>query len=68
MGLSPEIWAVIAQTVVLVVGFIAFMVRREHRLTKVEGRLTAVESAVRPIPGISRKLAHLEGRNDRPAT
>jgi hypothetical protein len=41
--MSPEIWAVIIQTIVLVVGFVGFMVRREHRLTKVG--ITSIKKA-----------------------
>ena len=63
--MSPEIWAVIIQTIVLVITFVAYMIRREHRTTKLEGRVDAVERAVRPIAGISRAVARLEGRHER---
>jgi uncharacterized membrane protein YecN with MAPEG domain len=62
MNLSPEIWAIVIQTIVLIGGFVVFMLRREHRITKVEGRVDNLEDAVRPIPGISRHLAELKGR------
>lgn len=61
--MSPEIWAVIIQTVILVVTFVAYMVRREHRITKAEGRIDSLEEAVKPVPGMSRALARIEGRH-----
>lgn len=60
--MSPELWAILIQTVVLVVTFIGFMLRREHRITKVEGRVDAVEDSIKPLPGISRAVARLEGK------
>lgn len=65
MNLTPEIWAVIIQTIVLIVTFIVYMVRREHRMTKVEGRLTHLEHIVKPIPGLSRAVARLQGNHDK---
>lgn len=59
--LSYEIWAIIIQTIVLIVTFVAYMVRREHRITKVEGRIHNLEQAVEPLPGLSRKVAKHEG-------
>lgn len=63
--MSPEIWAVVAQTIVLVVTFVTYMVRREHRMTKVEGRVTHLESEVAPIRGLSRAVAKLQGNHDK---
>lgn len=58
---SYEIWAIIIQTIVLVVTFVTYMVRREHRITKVEGRIYNLEQAVEPLPGLSHKVAKHEG-------
>ena len=65
MDITAEIWAVIIQTVVLIVTFIVYMVRREHRMTKVEGRITHLEDVVKPIPGLSRAVARLQGNHDK---
>lgn len=61
--MSPEFWlAIIGQTVVLLLALIGLAMRSEHRITKVEGRLDHLEMECRPIRGMSRAIARLEGK------
>ena len=58
---------IIGQTVVLGVIIIGAAMRGERRITRIEGNLKHVEKICAQVPGISRAVARLEGRNDRPA-
>jgi hypothetical protein len=62
--MSPELWvAIIGQTIVLLVAMIGMAIRGEHRITKVEDKVEHIESVCQTVPGISRAVARLEGRN-----
>lgn len=62
--MSPEFWvAIVGQTVVLIVTIVAAFVKTERRITKVETKVEHLEQEVKPLPGISRAVARLEGRN-----
>jgi hypothetical protein len=62
--MSPELWvAIIGQTIVLLVAMIGMAIRGEHRITKVEGQISHVESVCQTVPGISRAVARIEGRH-----
>jgi hypothetical protein len=60
--MSPEIYAIILQTIVLLVALVAAALRGERRITKLEGKVEHVESICKQVPGISRALARLEGK------
>ena len=57
---------IIGQTVVLRVIIIGAAMRGERRITRIESNLKHVENICAQVPGISRAVARLEGRNDRP--
>lgn len=59
--MSLEIWAVIIQTIILVVGGILLAMRGERRVTRIEGKVEHVEKICAQVPGISRAVARLEG-------
>ena len=56
-----DYWPLILQTVVIVLAIVAGIRHSERRITKVETKVEGLEEAVKPIPGISRHLATLEG-------
>lgn len=63
--MTLEAWiALVLQTVVIVVAIIASIRHSERRMTTVETKISHLEEAVRPIPGISRAVARLEGSNN----
>lgn len=55
-------WPIILQTVVIVFAIIAAIRHSERRMSTMETKVDHLEEAVKPIPGISRKLARLEGK------
>jgi len=62
--MSPEFWvAIVGQTIVLLVAMVSMAIRGEHRITKVEDKVEHLESVCETVPGISRAVARLEGRN-----
>lgn len=61
--MSPEIWAVVIQTVVLIIALVGFAMRSERRITKLEGKVEHVDTICKQVPGISRALARIEGRH-----
>ena len=62
MNWSPEIFATIIQTVVLVIALIAAIRHSERRMATMETEVQNLKDAVKPIPGISRAVARLEGK------
>jgi len=60
--MSLEIWAVVIQTIVLVVGGVLLAMRGERRITRLEGKVEHVEVVCSQVPGISRAVARLEGK------
>lgn len=60
--MSPEIYAIILQTVVLLIALVAAMMRGERRITKLEGKVEHVDTVCKQVPGISRAVARLEGK------
>lgn len=62
--MTPELWfAIISQTVVILVAIVAGLRHTEKRITKLETKVEHLERSVEPLPGISRAVARLEGRN-----
>jgi hypothetical protein len=62
--MSPEMWvAIIGQTVVILVAMVSMAIRGEHRITHLEDKVEHIESVCSTVPGISRAVARLEGRN-----
>ncbi len=57
-----KFWPIILQTVVILIAIIASVRHSEKRMSTMETKVDHLEEAVKPIPGISRKLARLEGR------
>lgn len=55
----------IVQTFIIIVAIVGSVKHGEKRITAVETKVEHLEEAVKPIPGISRKLAHLEGQRDK---
>ena len=78
--MTAELWsALIGQTVVIVIAIIAATIRTERRITRVETKVEHLEDTEETqdhkldrlgskVGGISRALARLEGRQDRPAS
>ena len=64
--MTPDLWvAIIGQTFVLLGAIVAFALRSERRITKIEGKLEHVDAICNQVPGISRAVARLEGRHSR---
>lgn len=62
--MSPELWVAIAgQTIVILLAIVASAMRGEKRISQCETKIEHLENEVAPIPGISRAVARLEGRN-----
>lgn len=61
--MSPEIWAIVIQTIVLIIALVGFAMRGERRITKIEGKLEHVDTICKQVPGISRAVARIEGRH-----
>jgi hypothetical protein len=62
--MTPELWlAIVGQTIVLLFAVVGMAIRSEHRITKVEDKVEHIESVCQTVPGISRAVARLEGRN-----
>lgn len=55
-------WNIILQTLLLLLAIAASFVRLRERITTLEAQHKGLEQAVKPIPGISRAVARLEGR------
>lgn len=53
---------IILQTIVILIGIIVSVRHSEKRIATMESNIVHLEEAVKPIAGISRKLARLEGR------
>jgi hypothetical protein len=61
--MTIEAWiALVVQTVIIILAIVAGIRRSERRITKIETKVKNLEEAVKPIPGISRALARLEGK------
>ncbi len=60
-----EYWPIILQTGILLVAFIAQAKVSERRISQCETKVEHLEEAVKPIPGISRAVARLEGQQDK---
>ena len=56
---------IVVQTVVIIVAIIASVKHGEKRIATVETKVEHLEEAVKPIPGISRAVARLEGQQDK---
>lgn len=62
--MGPEMWvAIIGQTIVILVVIVGAALRGERRITKLEGKVEHIEAVCSTVPGISRAVARLEGRN-----
>lgn len=59
-----EYLPIVLQTGVLLIAFIASAKISERRISQVETKIEHLEDAVKPIPGISRAVARLEGQQD----
>lgn len=57
-----EYWPMILQTVVIVFAIVAAIRHSEKRMSTMEAEVRNLKDAVRPIPGISRAVARLEGK------
>ncbi len=57
-----ELLPIIVQTIVIIVAIAAAVKRSERRMTLVENDVEHLKEAVKPIPGISRAVAHLQGK------
>ena len=64
MGIWPvtEYWPLVVQTFVIIFAIIASVKHAEKRMTTMETKVAHLEESVRPIPGISRAVARLEGK------
>lgn len=62
-SMVSEYWPIILQTIVIVGAMVAAIRHSERRITRVETKIESLETAVRPIPGISRAVARLEGKS-----
>jgi hypothetical protein len=60
--MTPEIWAVIIQTIILAAGAVLLAMRGERRITRLEGKVEHVEQVCSQVPGISRAVGRLEGK------
>jgi len=62
--MSSELWvAIIGQTVIIILAIVAGLRHTEKRITKVETKVEHLEEEVKPVRGISRAVARLEGRH-----
>lgn len=59
-----QFWPIILQTLVIIAAIVAAIRHSERRITKIETKVDHLEEAVRPIPGISRAVARLEGKTE----
>ena len=59
-----EYLPIVLQTGILLVAFIATAKISERRISQIETKVEHLEEAVRPISGISRAVARLEGQRD----
>lgn len=59
---------VVGQTIVLAVVIVGAALRSERRITKIETKLEHVDRICGQVPGISRAVARLEGRQDLPSS
>lgn len=61
--MTTELWvAIVSQTVIVVLAVIAGIRHSEKRVSKLETKVEHLEDVVKPIAGISRSLARLEGQ------
>lgn len=64
MQMSPELWGMALQTVVLVVSIGGIIIKVDRRISKLESEISHIENMSAQVPGISRAVARLEGRNE----
>lgn len=64
MQMSPELWGMALQTVVLVVSIGGIIIKVDRRISKLESEIAHIELISTQVPGISRAVARLEGRNE----
>ena len=57
-----EYLPIVLQTFVIILAIIVAVKQGEKRMSTVETKVDYLEEAVKPIPGISRAVAKLEGR------
>ena len=57
-----EYWPMVLQTAVIVFAIVAAIRHSEKRMSTMETEVKNLKEAVRPIPGISRAVARLEGK------
>ena len=55
-------WSIVFQTALLLVAIVASFMRLRERITELETTVRHLDAATKPIPGISRAVARLEGR------
>jgi len=60
-----EYLPIVLQTGILLIAFIASAKISERRISQIETKVEHLEEAVKPIPGISRAVARLEGQHDK---
>ncbi len=54
-------WPIVLQTLLIIAAVFASFVRLRERITALETTAKHLENDVKPIPGISRAIARLEG-------
>lgn len=59
-----EYWPIILQTIIIVLAIVAGVRHSEHRISRCETKIEHLELQVRPVPGISRAVARIEGRHN----
>jgi hypothetical protein len=59
---ETEYWPIILQTIVIVGAIVAAIRHSEKRMATMETKVEHLEEAVKPLSGISRAVARLEGK------
>jgi hypothetical protein len=62
--MSPELWGIVIQTIVLIISIGGIIIKVDRRISRLESELLHIESITNQVPGISRAVARLEGRNE----